>query len=63
MTYETIVEFVRTHDDPCVTAGEIADAFDVTNEAAHYRLKRLKEREQLEDKKVGASAKVWYPVG
>lgn len=63
MTYEAIVQFVRTHDDPCVTAGEIADAFGVTNEAAHYRLKRLKEREKLEDKKVGASAKVWYPVG
>jgi len=63
LSYENIVKFARDHDDPCVTAGEIAEAFDVSNEAANYRLRRLKERGELEDKSVGASAKVWYVVG
>jgi len=56
----TILNFVRNHEDPCVTATEIADEFSVTNEAVHYRLNQLKEKEKIQDKYVGASAKVWY---
>ena len=63
MTYDNLVNFVRKHDQPCVTAGEVATEFGVTNSAANYRLKKLKEKGRIQDKQVGASAKVWYPIG
>lgn len=44
---EKILQFVREHEDPCITAGEIAEAFDVTNEAANYRLKKLRDKGKL----------------
>lgn len=62
-TDENILTFIRTHEDPCVTAGEIADRFDVTNEAVNYRLKQLRDQGKIRDKRAGASAKVWYPIG
>lgn len=63
MSYDSIIEFVRDHEEPVVTAGDVAQEFDVTNGAANYRLKRLKERGEVAEKEVGASAKVWYLVG
>ncbi|MBX0326073.1 hypothetical protein EGH21_23990 [Halomicroarcula sp. F13] len=59
---ETILQFVRTHDDPCVTAGEVAEEFNITNEAANYRLMKLCDREEIAEKRVGSSAKVWYII-
>jgi len=63
LTYENIVKFARAHDDPCITAGEIATQFDISNEAANYRLQQLRERGEMVDKQVGASAKVWFIKG
>lgn len=60
---KNIVKFVRSHEDPCVTASEIAAHFDVTNEAVNYRLKQLKEQGALKDKRAGSAAKVWYLIG
>lgn len=63
MTYEEVLSFVREFDGPCVTAGDVAEEFEVTNEAAVYRLDKLEERGDLRGRVVGASAKIWYPVG
>lgn len=63
MTYENLIKFVRNHEEPCVTASEVAAEFGVTNSAANYRLKELKQRGKIQDKEVGASAKIWYPIG
>lgn len=60
MDDESILNFVQDHEDPCVTAGEIAAEFGVTNEAVNYRLNQLKQEGKVQDKKVGASAKIWY---
>lgn len=57
---ENILSFVRDHEDPCVTAGEVATHFGVTNEAANYRLNKLKRQAKIVEKRVGSSAKVWY---
>lgn len=57
-----ILKFLREKDEPVVTASEVAKEFGVTNEAANYRLKQLKQEGKVKEKKVGASAKVWYPV-
>lgn len=63
MDDKDILNFVRRHEDPVVTAGDIAAEFGVTNEAVNYRLKKLKAAGKLRDKRVGASAVVWYLTG
>jgi predicted ArsR family transcriptional regulator len=63
MRLEEVDSFIREHKDPGVTAGEIAEAFDVTNKAASYRLAQLEEQDRVRPKTVGASAKIWFPVG
>lgn len=62
-TDENIIQFIQAHEDPCVTAGEIAEEFGVTNEGANYRLGKLRDAGKIAEKDVGASAKVWYLVG
>jgi predicted transcriptional regulator len=63
MSNDDILSFVRAHEDPCVTAGEIAEEFDATNGAVNYRLKKLEEDGRIAKKDAGASAKVWYLKG
>lgn len=63
VTYDNILSFIRTHKDPVVTAGEVAAEFDISNQAANYRLSELSERGKVREKTVGASAKVWYHIG
>lgn len=61
-TDSAILEFVRNHPDPCVTAGEVADHWDVTSQAANYRLKKLEADDDslLESKRIGASAVAYF---
>lgn len=58
-----VLKFIRTHDDPCVTASEVAEQFGITNEAANYHLKNLQHADEIEGKVAGSAAKVWYAVG
>jgi len=59
---DEVMEFVQEYPDPVVTANEVADQFDVTSRAARYRLDQLSEEGLLTGKKVGASAKIWFPT-
>jgi len=63
MQPDKIIEFIAAHDDPGVTAGEIAERFDASNAAARYRLNQLEERGEVYGKSVGSSAKIWFPAG
>lgn len=63
MSPERVLSFVHTYEEPCVSASDVATNFDVTNNAARYRLKQLEESGRLNSKVVGSSAKVWYAVG
>jgi predicted transcriptional regulator len=60
---DDVYKFVRDHEDPGVTAKEVAQAFDVTPGAANYRLDQLEERGRVYGKTVGAAAKIWFPKG
>lgn len=60
VSYDNIRCFIREHQDPCVTASEVADQFDITNQGALYRLRQLSEQGDVGAKEAGASAKVWY---
>lgn len=63
MDPDEVLSFVQEYEEPVVTAGEVAESFDVSSRAARYRLDQLEEQEAVRGKKVGGSAKVWYPVG
>lgn len=53
----------RNADDPVLTAVEVGDELDITQQAAHSRLVRAHERGELERKKTGARSVVWWPAG
>lgn len=42
------------------TTSDVADALDLGRRAAYARLERLVEQEEIETKKVGANARVWW---
>jgi len=63
MSLDEVCSYVREHDDPAVTAVEIAEDFDVTPAAARYRLAQLEEKGLVDSKKVGGSARIWYAIG
>lgn len=63
MTDDELLSFIRNYEDPCLTASELSDEFDLTNDAINYRLYKLKDAGKLETKSVGASARVWYVTG
>ena len=63
MTDDEILTFIREHEDPVVTAKEIANEFDVTNGAVNYRLGKLERRGKVRPKEAGSSAVVWYLAG
>jgi len=63
MTDREIVELLRNRTEPVLTAGDVAEAFDVSSQAANYRLKSLSDEGVLTRRKVGGAAVVWWLVG
>jgi predicted ArsR family transcriptional regulator len=64
MSLDEVRRFVAEHEDPIVKASEVADEFDVTSQAANYRLNQLVERGDVRAKRMGRSAKAyWVPEG
>lgn len=62
MNLTDVRAFVAEHEDPIVKASEVAEEFDVTNQAANYRLNQLVERGEVRAKRMGRSAKAyWVP--
>lgn len=56
---EIISEF-QDNEAAFLTAAEVAERFDITQQAAHSRLSDLHERGVLERKKAGARAVGWW---
>lgn len=62
---ESDLKYIRAmveHPDPVVTAPELAEKIDVTQQAAHSKLSDMLERGLVEKKQVGARAAVWWPT-
>jgi predicted transcriptional regulator len=57
---ETVLELFRRHADPVLTAPEVAEAFDISSQAANKRLRKLHESGRLKRKKVGGAAVVYW---
>lgn len=59
--HEEVLRFVREHKDPAVSTREVSEAFSSVGKRTIYnRLKELRSRGELQKKKVGAKAVVWY---
>lgn len=63
LSYEDVLKLFRESEDPVLTAVEVADAFDISSQAANKRLKRLENRGELKRKRVGAAAVVYWLPG
>lgn len=63
VSYENIKKLFRDTSDPVLTATEVAEAFDITPQAANYRIKRMLEQNDLGRKEVGSSAVVYWLRG
>jgi len=59
-TQRDYLQAIVSHDDPVVTANEIADARDVTQQAANKELNKLADVGLVDKKKVGSRAVVWW---
>jgi len=60
ITDKDILDLFRDAEDPVLTAGDVADAFDISNQAANKRLSRLEREGDVIRKEVGAAAVVYW---
>ena len=57
---EDILKEIALAPDPIVTAVEIAEDIEMTQQGAHSRLESLEEQSFVRSKKVGSRARVWW---
>lgn len=60
LSYENIKRLFRISDSPVLTAPEIAETFEISTQAANYRVKQLYENGEVGRKRVGSSAVVYW---
>lgn len=60
ITDDEILAVFRSSSDPVLTTAEIASQFEITHRGVRDRLEKLEEKGDLESKKVGARAMVWW---
>lgn len=57
---EEIIRYVEQHQEPFVTASEVADKAGFTRQTAHKRLQEMTDEGEINKKKIGASAVIWW---
>lgn len=62
VTDSDVLEALREQSDPVATAGELAEALDVSSETARRHLSELHEQGLVDRKTVGARAVVWWAL-
>lgn len=60
LAYSEIIELCRNQRPPVVTTRDLMDEFDISQQAAYYRLTKLEDQGKMERKKIGASGNVWW---
>ncbi|WP_435101791.1 MarR family transcriptional regulator [Halarchaeum sp. P4] len=60
VTTSDLREIIKDHEEPFVTASDIADETGVARQTAHKYLQRLHEEGELERRKIGGSAVIWW---
>lgn len=61
LSENAIKSLCRERGGPIVTAVEVAEEFGVTQQAAHQQLTEMHENGEMERRKVGSRAVVWWP--
>jgi len=59
-TQDELREYIRRHEEPFVTASDIAEKLGVARQTAHKHLQRMHEDGELEKNKIGGSAVIWW---
>lgn len=59
-TTENVLAYLKETQDPAVSSTEVADQFDITQQAAYEKLQKMYENGKIGKKKIGARAVVWY---
>lgn len=57
ITYDGIRRLFRASCEPVLTASDVAEVFDIARNSARYRLEQM---DDVQKKKVGASAVVYW---
>lgn len=60
ITEDKLRERIESRDDPFVTAKDISNELGVARQTAYKHLQRLHERQDLQKRKVGSSAVIWW---
>jgi predicted nucleotidyltransferase len=60
--FEQVLRAVREASDPVVTASEVGEMLDCSTSAARKKLTTLHENREINRKKVGGRAVVWWPT-
>ncbi|PSP89930.1 hypothetical protein BRC90_02835 [Halobacteriales archaeon QS_4_69_34] len=60
VTDEEILNLIDSFDQPVVTARQVAEELEFSNQGANNRLRKLENEGEVESMKVGASAMVWW---
>jgi len=60
VTEQSLRNEIKSTTDPFVTARDISDEMGVSRQTAYKHLQRLHERGELEKRKVGSSAVIWW---
>jgi len=55
-----ILRLFALSSEPVLTTSEVMDRFDISQQAAYYRLRNLEADDYLESKKIGAKARVFW---
>lgn len=58
LSYENILKLLEDSDWPLATA-DVAAAFEITQQSAHYRLTELEKRGEVEKRIAGGNAALW----
>jgi predicted ArsR family transcriptional regulator len=58
LTYQDVLDYMSTRDWP-VTSKSIAAEFGISQQAAYYRLQRLRDRGDIERQKLGRNVVLW----
>lgn len=62
VTDSDVLRALHEQPDPIATARELADILDVSSETIRRHLTELHDKGQVDRKKVGSRAIVWWPV-
>jgi len=60
VTESKLREEIENHENPFVTASEMAEALGVARQTAYKHLQRMHENGELEKEKIGGSAVIWW---